>query len=145
MLALALGVTPVMAVEEPASRDRFPAPIPAPLDLDAMIATRDRPLFVPGRHPPRPPTQLSAAPPITVPIVARPPPGAVVTGIILGPSIRMATLKLTSTGKNVALEEGGTLEGWTLQEISAHTVVFVQDDRVLKLALKRRGPERGGN
>lgn len=105
------------------------------LSLDALSATRLRPLFSTTRRPPPAPEAMgaravSAAPP------ARPqPPDMVLTAVVIGTDVRMAVFKRPSEAKTQAVVAGGNIDGWTLTTIEPRQVVLQRDAEVVSLGL----------
>lgn len=129
----------------PAPRTKEAAPAGNPLwsiPLEALSATRERPLFSPSRRPARPP---EAAP---APLAPAPPPQPVppsrprlsLIGTVAGLDDSFA-LFLDPQGKAVVrLRTGEGHEGWVLRSVSARDVLLQNDGASAVLAL----PEAGG-
>jgi hypothetical protein len=133
LLAAALAANASLAAAEivQATQQVAPAAITnplAPLSLDRLTATRDRPLFVPGRRrpaPPAPPT-IAAAPPPPAPIE---PPKFVLCGTLVDDGGAWAFIRSDPAGKVVRVRVGDDVGGWRITEIAARAVVIAHDDR----------------
>ncbi|OLP57738.1 hypothetical protein BJF93_12785 [Xaviernesmea oryzae] len=133
------------ALAETDAPDTEASPI-APLSLEALSATRERPLFVPDRRPPQPPpppppvveeppTETPAAPPLVVEMTT--PPSATLVGIVQGAGRGVAVFK--DDGKNIILAPGDEIEGWRLVTLAARKIVLRKDDQHIELALPKPG------
>ncbi|HET7885987.1 MAG TPA: hypothetical protein VFL62_07165 [Bradyrhizobium sp.] len=96
--------------------------------LDALSATRDRPIFSPSRRPPAPPQMLLAPPPPPPKPVAAPrepdrPPLALL-GTIVSPSHQIAIFREEATSETTRLKAGDDYKGWSLRSIMAGKVEF---------------------
>lgn len=108
-----------------------------PLSLEALTATRLRPLFSPTRHPPIMPVALP--PPLpTVPLVTKPqPPSVILIGVIVSPSIRLAILKPDNGSKPLTLSENQSIDGWTVVKIEPDSVILGNQSERFSLKLRR--------
>jgi hypothetical protein len=108
---------------EGATADRTALP---DLDLDQLSATRDRPLFQPGRRPVLPPPPpSSAAPPLVSDVVAEPPFDFELRGIVGNGADSVAILGQPGLATPLRSRAGDTLNGWTLTRIEPTTVFFI--------------------
>jgi hypothetical protein len=107
--------------QEPSSNAQSALPW---LQLEALSATRERPLFTPTRRKAAPP-----APPI-VPAVTREQvqisrkPQFVLTGIIAAPSEMIALLRDTATSESIAVRSGETIGRWRVLVNTDHSVTL---------------------
>ena len=100
--------------------------------LEELRATRERPLFSPGR---RPDAEAAAGPeagpveesPDSVPFE--------LTGVVMGTDMAIAILRNRDTQETVQLRRGEALEDWSIEEIAPRHVVLRQDDRQVRLEL----------
>jgi hypothetical protein len=116
----------------------------APFTLEALTATRQRPLFSPTRHPPIVPVALPAPPPPEPVATKPPPPSAVLIGVIFGPSTRMAIVKSGAADKPVTLRESQPLDGWTIETIESDRIILAYQSERFTLKLRRALGEAGG-
>ncbi|SLN56813.1 hypothetical protein [Oceanibacterium hippocampi] len=140
LLAIFLGLAvlpwlrPASAPEragEVASRpaDGVAASLPEVPPLDSLEATRQRPLFVATRRPPR---GIVAATP------ERPGLGNYrMRGAIVAGDARIVLLE-GPDGKTLRLREGAEVDGWTVREITDDRIVLVEDDREVIIRLHDR-------
>ena len=117
-------------VRDGAAPQRAPA-FPA---LDDLQATRDRPLFSPGRRPPEvaatpdvpdapPPVQEAASLPFEL------------TGTVIGAELKVAILRDRQTQEEVRLREGEEHGPWKIEEVAARYVLFRNEGRRVRLRL----------
>lgn len=108
------------------------------LALDDLAATRDRPLFVPGR---RPPAEPESEP--TVVIVEEPeedeapaePPRVRLAGVVLGGTAPVALIEDYDTETLLPFRAGAAIEEWTLDRIEPRAVVLRHGDQELRLEI----------
>jgi hypothetical protein len=106
--ALALIWTfPLYAQEQP-PKEQSAVPW---LELDALSATRDRPLFAPGRRKAVPPPMVLQSKPEEVreEVQQSRKPHLALTGIIASSSQSIALLRDTSTSESIAIHSGETI------------------------------------
>lgn len=97
-------------------------------------ATRLRPLFAPGRHPP--PADAAGDGELTLPPPpAVPPPAFVLTGVIVGDGTGTALLQRPSQAAAIRVSRGGTIDGWTVAEIRPRAVVLSRDGRSITVEM----------
>ena len=111
--------------------------------LAGLTATRERPLFVPGR---RGPDQRSA---VAVTLEPAAPGGeieppespftAVLGGVVSGPGLELAILIDPSTNAVSRVKRGEDHDGWTLAELDRRTATFRRGDEQAVLRLKPPG------
>jgi hypothetical protein len=100
--------------------------------LDALQATRQRPLFSPQRKP-----DVEAAPEGEIEVVQESPDSLPfeLTGVVVGADIAVAILRNKDTQETVHLRQGEKLEAWSIDEIAARHIVLRQDERQMTLEL----------
>ncbi len=146
-ILLALCFTPCLAEGVAAQSREEPAAVagspPAPLSLDRLSATRDRPLFSPSRRPPpvaefrAPPPPRAAAPP---PAPPKEPPNLTFFGTFESNEEVGATVQVGNE-KPAIVRYGTYIEGWRVTEISRHRLVLSLDDRTAVFSLfSPKGP-----
>jgi len=122
--------------------DGSPHP-PASLSLDALRDTIRRPLFEKTRRPVEPPPRVTAAPaPLPVaPKRAVDPNALTLLGILTSDgrgTSAIALMRRNQTGQNVRLQEGDTVDGWTIERIESARVLIRQGDVKTALELFRK-------
>src|SRR5262245_9011372 len=114
----------------------------ASLALDELHDTVGRPLFERTRRPVEPPQPRAAPAPALPAPVPRPvadPNALTLLGVLKGEGGHaIALLQRNSTGQNVRLQEGDTVDGWTIERIEAEEVVLKQGDTKIALQLFRK-------
>lgn len=110
----------------------------AVLQLKALQATRQRPLFAPTRRPPpesvaTPETEASAAPP------AVSPPTVQVTGIIIGGGKQMALVKRAQDPNAIRVTVGSDIDGWTVSAVLVRGIVLKRDAQTVTVDLPESG------
>jgi general secretion pathway protein N len=111
--------------------------------LDRLSATRERPLFSPGRRPPAPPPApiVAASPPPPPP----PPPKLVLFGIVMDADEARAVVGGMG-GKPRRVRIGDDIEGWKVTQIEERQLVLSLDDRSATFTLfsgQGAGPGKG--
>jgi len=112
-------------------RDRLPGGLINPLaaqPLDALAATRDRPLFSPTRRPPPPPPQIVAAPPPPPPPPE--PPSVLLVGVVMDGEEAKALVRFTTVNKVIHAKIGDDIEGWKVAQIEGRKLVLSLDGRL---------------
>jgi hypothetical protein len=112
-------------------RDRLPGGLINPLaaqPLEAMSATRDRPLFSPTRRPPPPPPQIVAAPPPPPPPPE--PPSVLLVGVVMDGEEAKALVRFTAVNKVIHAKIGDDIEGWKVAQIEGRKLVLSLDGRL---------------
>jgi len=108
------------------------------LQLEALTATRERPLFRPDRHAPAlvPIATPTPEPPPTDdhPVALGPPPFDLV-GAVVGRDMAIALLRNHATNEVVRLRQGDDADGWRIGAIALRTVTLERDGRTQSLAL----------
>ncbi|MCP4618175.1 MAG: general secretion pathway protein GspN [Bradyrhizobium sp.] len=120
------------------------------IPLRQLTATRERPLFTPGRRAPAP-VVASAAPPPPPPRPAEKPPEAEplqlsLTGTVAGGDGAMGIFLDKASGTPLRLKVGDRHKGWTLRSVGRRDVVLAKGMSTTKLAMvtpepgKSKGP-----
>jgi hypothetical protein len=113
----------------------------ANLALDQLRDTVARPLFEKKRRPVAPPPRVAAAPAPAVAVPKRQAdPNALTLLGILKREERgaIALFRRNPTGQHLRLEEGETVDGWTVDRIEAEHVVLRNGDTKISLKLFRK-------
>lgn len=134
LLAALLTIAPVGA--EPRN------PLDA-LPLDALTATRERPLFRPTRRPPAPVPVVAPAPespPDAASVAVTAPPPFDLVGAVVGRDTAIALLRNRTTNQILRLRPGDDAEGWRVATIGSRTVALERDGRTQSLALLATPP-----
>jgi hypothetical protein len=127
---------------EPAGAEGGPHPL-ASLSLDTLRDTVRRPLFEKTRRPVEPPPRATAAP-APVPVVPKrtvDPNALTLLGILTSEGQgtgAIALMRRNQTGQNVRLQEGDTVDGWTIERIESARVHIRQGDAKAALELFRK-------
>jgi hypothetical protein len=112
------------------------------LALDELRDTIRRPLFERTRRPVEPPQPRAAAvpaPPAAIPRRAADPNALTLLGVLTSEGGgAIALLRRNPTGQNVRLQEGDTVDGWTIERIEPDAVLIKQGDTKLALQLFRK-------
>ena len=112
--------------------------------LDRLSATRQRPLFSPGRRPPAPPPAptIAAAPPPPPP----PPPKLILFGIVMDTDDAHAIVGVGTTDKTRRVRIGDDIGGWKVTQIEGRQLVLSLNDRSATFTLfsgQHAGPGNG--
>ena len=121
----ALGSAAGHAGEAPPAQGGSAVVIDNPLashSLDELAATRDRPLFAPGRRPPAPPAVVVAAPPAPPP--PSPPPDLALLGTIVEANGASALVRGAPSEKPSHVRVGDAVDGWSIAEIGERQIVL---------------------
>jgi hypothetical protein len=110
------------------------------LELDKLHDTIRRPLFEQRRRPVEPPPARASVvvAPSPVPRRSADPNALTLLGILLSEGRTIALLNRNQTGQNVRVEEGDTVDGWTIERIEAQRVVLRHGDTKIALQLFRK-------
>ncbi len=130
-----------LAVQKPPPEAPVTLPMLAdPRPAESYAELVERPLFSESRRPyqpPPPPEEEPAAPP---PPAAPPSPLRVaLTSIVITPEQRIALARDLGNASMVRLEQGSTLNGWTVEQILPDKVIFVQGSEKEILELRSYG------
>ncbi len=125
------------------AEDRKPSINPlATVSLDQLRETLERPLFETSRRayqpPPPPPAQAASRPP---PAPRAPPPDPThfsLTGISSSADRTIALLKQKSSGRQLRVEVGEIIDGWSVEQISEREVVISKQGVQVILRLSRK-------
>jgi len=116
----------------------------ASLPLDKLRDTVRRPLFEKTRRPVEPPPPQAAAPPpplMVAPKRVADPNALTLLGVLTsdGPGTgAIALMRRNQTGQSMRLQEGDTVDGWTVVRIEAARVLLKQGDTQIALELFRK-------
>jgi hypothetical protein len=116
----------------------------AGLALSELHDTVARPLFERKRRPvepPRPPAPVAAPAPAPPPPRPMADPNALtLLGVLMseGQGAAIALVRRNHKGQNMRLQEGDTVDGWTIDRIEAEGVVLKQGDTKIALQLFRK-------
>ena len=131
------AVEPVVAAGQMSAAPLRGNPLWA-VQLDALRATRERPLFTPSRRPPAPP--VAAAAPVE-PVRAPPPPVEPdrppldLLGLAIGTVEAVAVFINPATHDIVRLKTGEGHDGWVLQSVKGREAVLEKNNRSAVIAL----------
>jgi hypothetical protein len=99
------------------------------LPLERLSVTRERPIFLPSRRPPRPRPAYVA--PVAFRLPAKPPeperPAVSLIGTVIGTDVQIGLFFEKATNKVVRLRLGEEHQGWVLRLIKAREVTMVKD------------------
>jgi len=129
LIMLALLPGGAQAQTPPATGEVRSFALPA---LEELEATRQRPLFSPGRRPDARAVTRTDAP------VIEEDPGSLpfdLTGVVIGEDRAIAILRNRETQETVHLRKGETVEAWSVEEIAQRHIVLRNDDRQVRLEL----------
>lgn len=101
--------------------------------LEAMSATRERPLFSPSRRPPPPPMP----PKVNVHVAPPPPapPNVTLYGTVLEGNEAHAIVRVGSQSELVRLRFGQQINGWKVAQIEARKLVLALGNRLATFTL----------
>ena len=98
------------------------------LPLARLTTTRDRPIFLPSRRPPSPPTYVA---PVSVRQTVKPlepqRPAVSLIGTVVGDDVQIGIFLEQATHNAVRLHLGEDHQGWVLRLIKPREVTFVKD------------------
>lgn len=118
--------------------DAIARPVPA---LASLSATVERPLFAPSRRPPAVVTPSVTAPSQpAAPVTAPPEFGMSLTAVVFDADVRVAYFLKKSNGEFARLEEGESLDGWTLTEVREDGVTIARGPATESLDLRQYKP-----
>jgi hypothetical protein len=138
LLTLCVGVGgSVAAQSQGSSADTSDAS--AKLSLDALSATRERPLFSPSRRPPRV-VEVHAPPPAPPPAPRppappAPPPALVFYGTFESPTEVGAAVQIPPNEKPTIVRYGTYIDGWRVTDINHRQLVLSREDRTAVFTL----------
>ena len=128
---------------EPDGESQPPLPL-SELSLDRLHDTVRRPLFEKQRRPVEPPPTPAAAAPAPPPVAPKrsvDPNALTLLGVLMSNSSgagAIALMRRNQTGQNVRLQEGDTVDGWTIERIESARVRIRQGDTRIDLELFRK-------
>lgn len=145
LVALIATVSGSGACRLAAADDSAAQPADNPLwaiSLDALNATRERPIFDPSRRPP--PLALPA--PVAQPIAAAPredlkPLRLTLLGTVIGGETQLALCQDQTTKETIRLKTGQNHEGWILRAVSRREAQFEKADQIATLVFPVPGTE----
>jgi hypothetical protein len=107
------------------------------LKLDALAATRDRPLFAPSRRKPAPPPPvLAVAPNLSAPPADLPrKPQFTLQGVIVGSGETLILLQDASTSESITVRSGDTMGKWRVFANSTYSVTLRSGDEQINLEM----------
>lgn len=108
----------------------------AELTLDALNATRTRPLFSATRRPPPPPKERTRP---TAEVAPPQPPDVALSAIIIGTDMRIAFLKRGKDKKTFPVRPQGDVDGWTVTAIEPRQVTLGRESQQVTLEFPKRG------
>jgi general secretion pathway protein N len=150
-LAALLTLTPAAGVAAdapmPAEIQQVAAPA-TPLagqPLDALRASRERPLFSPTRRPPPPPAVVERSP--DPPPPPPPPPNVALFGIVMDAGEARAIVRTAPAADVLRVRTGDDIGGWKVAEIEGRRLVLSLDGRLATFTMfaGSGGNGNGGN
>jgi hypothetical protein len=108
------------------------------VSLEAMSATRIRPLFSPTRRPPPPPPAAASTQTVAAAPASPSPPDVTLTAVVIGTDLRVAVFKRGTEAKSLSVAAGGEIEGWRVTSIEPREVQMQRDDEVITFPLVKR-------
>ena len=113
----------------------------AGLTLGELRDTVQRPLFEKKRRPVEPPPVRVSAAPVPPPVAARraDPNALSLLGVLLSEGQgTIALVRRNQTGQSMRLQEGDTVDGWTVERIEPESIMLRQGDTKVALQLFRK-------
>lgn len=130
---------PAQAAASPPGASALPA-----LQLQALNATRERPLFRADRRPPAPPPPPDQAAPAAETAIAPPPPlDFELMGVVSMSSGSVAILSQAGLPAPLRSKVGDVLNGWTLKSIEPRAAIFENNGEERRLSLSGSSIEWG--
>lgn len=114
-----------------------PAALPALVDLTETV---DRPVFSPVRRPPQAPTAPAQEVAMPTQSADAPPPSVKLSAVVIEQQRRFALLQRLSAAGTVRVEQGDSVDGWTLSEVRPDGVTLEKEDRRHEIALRTFEP-----
>jgi hypothetical protein len=124
-----------------AGGDAEPSHPLASLSLGELRDTVQRPLFEKTRRPVEPPPARVSAVPAPAPVAARraDPNALTLLGVLLSEGHgAIALVRRNQTGQSMRLQEGDTVDGWTVERIEPESATLRQGDTKVALQLFRK-------
>jgi general secretion pathway protein N len=135
----AAGIPEAAHASDQSAKPRGGNPLWA-VPLNALSATRDRPLFSASRRPPIVPVPMAAAPPKQEAVAPPPPPErplVTLIGTIVSPRASLAMLQGSSSEAISRLRIGEENDGWRVRGIDLRSIVVEKGEQSVKLDLPR--------
>jgi hypothetical protein len=123
---------------DPGARSRAGNPLWT-VPLNALSATRDRPLFSVSRRPPLVAAPIAAPPPKQEALAPPPPERPLLTlvGTIVSPRATIAVLQGSNTETILRLRVGQENDGWQVRGIGLRSIVVEKGEQSVELGLPR--------
>jgi len=115
------------------------------LSLDALSATRERPLFAPGRRKPSPPPPVTVVPDpagVAAQLRVQQQPQFQLTGIIASPAETIVLLRDPTTSRSIAFHPGDNIGPWRISVDSNYTVELKAGAKAFRLEMFTEPGER---
>ena len=153
-LCLALCFAPAVVAQAPAERAAELSNPLGGLTLQALSATRERPLFAPTRRPPAPPppplpepeapppAEVVEAPPVEAPPPPPPEPPAVTLFGVVAEAEGAHAIVRGPANENLRLRVGGELGDWAVTRIEPRRLVLSLGDRSETFSLFTKGADK---
>jgi hypothetical protein len=127
----------------PEAADRLPPANPLwAIPLNALSATRERPIFLPSRRPPAPEVATASAqtpqPQPTATPIEPERPQLVLVGTVANETASIGVFLDQSTNRMIRLRKGEDQKGWILRDVYRREVILVKDNQTVLLALPLR-------
>lgn len=111
--------------------------------LDEYAEVTARPLFNEDRRP-DPEEEGGEGEPEQEQLAGLEPPPVTLSGVIITPETRVAMLEHNRRNEQLALEQGDTLDGWTLESVEERRIVFASGDALEPVMLEVYTGAAGG-
>lgn len=132
----AMPVPPLPGTDERTSADAAQGNLLWGMSMDALHATRERPLFSPSRRPPTPAVANATVSPVkTVAPATAAAPALSLLGIVAGKDEALAVFINTTTHDTVRLKTGEGEDGWVLRSVTGREAILEKDHRIEVLQL----------
>ncbi len=149
-LCLALWLAPAAVAQAPAERAPELSNPLGGLTLQALSATRERPLFAPTRRPPAPPppepeapppAEIVEAPPVEAPPPPPEPPAVTLFGVVAEAEGARAIVR-GPANENLRLRVGDKIGDWAVTRIEPRRLVLSLGDRSETFSLFTKGADK---
>jgi hypothetical protein len=153
-LCLALWLPPAALAQAPAERGAELSNPLGGLTLQALSATRERPLFAPTRRPPAPPppphpepeapppAEVVEAPPVEAPPPPPPEPPAVTLFGVVAEAEGARAIVRGPANENLRLRVGDKIGDWAVTRIEPRRLVLSLGDRSETFSLFTKGADK---
>ncbi len=131
-VSVALVLAGFASVQAAELSQRAPANPLSGIRLDALSATRDRPLFAPDRRPPQKALAVVYSPPPPPPVN---PPALSLLGIVSNPNDAHAIVHVAGADKPRILRIGDAIDGWHVVSIDPQRLVIGYNGRVENMTM----------